>query len=196
MTQIDMNQLDFLAQKAESLISSGANEDGLDILEEALKIDPINTKILSLKSRVLRNLEQYEEANKILDKILENDPDYLWGAAEVMVSSGRYQDAVNVCSRILEKYSGNIKAYITKGRALYLSGNFEDAIECYDKALKINPANIDALIEKAFALDDLGKYQDAVDVYDEVLKIDSNNETAIKLRGLALATLKEMRGNS
>lgn len=63
-----------LVKKAGILVSSGAFEEAVEILDEVLKIYPKDIYLLNKKALILDKLGKYQEAENAIDKILEIEP--------------------------------------------------------------------------------------------------------------------------
>ena len=167
----------------------GKYDDALESLDKALKINPEDESVLSLKGAALLSLGRYEDALKALDKALEINPkneSALSGKGIALFSLGRYEDALNVFDATLEINPKDESALLRKGGALVSLGRYEDALNVFDATLEINPKDKFALSGKGIALFSLGRYEDALKALDKALEINPKNEDALYWKGLAL----------
>ena len=96
------------------------------------------------KSAILVSQEQFNEAIRIFDQILEIDPNNvkaLINRSAVLITIGENEKGISDTDRILTIDPDNIKAFSNKGNALANLGYYYDAIEIFEKAIKIDPNN-------------------------------------------------------
>lgn len=87
---------------------------------------------------------EFEEALKIIDKILEKDPenhDMLNNKGSIFLEMGKYDDAIEVFDEILEKDGNNSLTLNNKGIALMNQGYTIDAYEIFYEALVVDSEN-------------------------------------------------------
>ena len=58
------------------LVAIGEDKKAMEIIEEAMKYDPLSLELMCAKADLLRYTKKYEEANKLLKKVLGLDPEY------------------------------------------------------------------------------------------------------------------------
>ncbi len=77
---------------------------------------------------------------------------------------GRYDDAIEIFDKMLEKNPRNVFALLGKGYALMGKGNYEEAIGYFDKLLEMNPNFKDAAVYKGMALFLAGREEEAMKI--------------------------------
>ncbi len=77
---------------------------------------------------------------------------------------GRYEEAISIFNRMLQKNPRNIFANMGKGVALMGLGKYEKAIEYFDRLLKLNPNFKEAAIYKGMALFMMGRVEEALGI--------------------------------
>ena len=138
---------------------------------------------LHLKARASINVVQYGDAQELLGKAIELDPNYA-EAHELLAFSIWYQGSVEITAADAQKLVGEAAARalaidpdLVFARALYQSGNIEDwswlkDIEAFERAardLPSNPGPLDALV---FALTINGYLQEASGIAERAVEID------------------------
>jgi tetratricopeptide (TPR) repeat protein len=151
-----------------------------------------------LKANIYYYKEEYDEAIKCYDKVLEIDPNDIFALNNkglALDDLGKHDEAIKCYDKVLEidpNYAAAV--WYNKGLALYHLGNYNEAIKCYDKALEIDPSYINALINKGNALCYLSNYNEAIKCYDKVLEIDPNHVGVLNNKELALEKIKKKKG--
>lgn len=125
----------------------------------------------------------------IMSTIDRKEMELYFEKALSLVSSGAYEEAIEVLNGMVKIDPGNIVSLDLKAFILNELGKYQEATEICDAVLKIDSKNVSSLNSKGFSLFSLGKYEDTVGVCHEVLKIDPNNEQAINNREAALEKL-------
>ncbi|MDD5614639.1 MAG: tetratricopeptide repeat protein [Candidatus Methanoperedens sp.] len=95
-----------------------------------------------------------------------------------LYSAGKYEEAIECYSKLLEKDINNKTAWNNKGLALGKIGRLFEAIGCYDKALEIAPNDNVVINNKASALFKKGLVSEALECFKITLVRDPGNKTA------------------
>lgn len=102
-----------------------------------------------------------------------------------LFASGKYEDAIKLLNRVLQKYPEDVDAWMFKGRALYYQKKYADALRCYESAIGIDPRNEDCLKEKILCCDKLiemsAKNADAWDDKVDALMALGRHEEAVEI---------------
>ncbi|MFL6329200.1 MAG: tetratricopeptide repeat protein [Nitrososphaeraceae archaeon] len=79
-----------------------------------------------------------------------NNKNAINNKAALLVSLGKFDQAIQYYDKALSIDPNNVRAPINKGRSLSQLHRFEEAISNYDRTLKIDPQNTDAYLNKDF----------------------------------------------
>jgi len=147
-----------------------------------------NTAALIEKGDDFYNSEQYDEAIKYYNKVLEinqSDTYALSSKADAFYNlgqydEGQYNNAIEYYDKVLVINENDTYGLNGKAASLYSLGRYNDAVKYYGMALAINQSDTYALTGVGDSLYALEKYQDAMKEYDEVLKIDPGDARAIE----------------
>lgn len=136
--------------------------------------------ILFEKYRIHCGLQEYENALKCVNEILELDPniDSLNSKSSLLAKLGQYQEALKYIEKALELNSDYFVTLGNKGYILSKSGNPEDALKFFQQAIRINPEFIVAYYYKGQTHEDLKQYHEALKCYDKVLERNPDCELA------------------
>ena len=99
--------------------------------------------------------------------------------------AGKYQEAIQDFSRIIEINPKFTKAYYGRGLAKFDLGNKEEAIADYTQALAINPNYIDAYLARGIAKLIVGDISGTITDANQIITINNNYAPAYKLLGNA-----------
>ncbi len=107
-------------------------------------------------------------------------PDENMVKGNLLYSQGKYEEAIECFTKLLEKDPKNKTSWNNKGLALGKFGRVYEAIECYDKALEIAPRDPVVLNNKGSALFKKGRVSEALECYRTALDKNPDSKTAIK----------------
>jgi tetratricopeptide (TPR) repeat protein len=95
---------------------------------------------LNKEAASLTKLGKYSEALKVLEKILEHDPNNpkIWNnMGAILFNMERYEEALSCYDTALKLDPNFIEALNNKGSVLAKIGKYTDSITCYNEAIKI-----------------------------------------------------------
>lgn len=182
-----------LYEKGCELAKQGRLEEAIECFDNALSINPMAIRILTLKGQALHDLERFEEAIPCCDKALEIDQNYAgaWLVKGISLHGlMKFKEAITCFDRILEISSDYAKeAYYNKGNALKELRRLDEAISYYDQALEIDQKIPEFWQNKGVALEELVKFKEAVSCYDHALELDPKNPEIWNNKGNSLTKL-------
>lgn len=165
------------------------NHDFADFTDKA--IEYYNN---ALKVAVENNDEKSQKLCRSNLDTVKNDMkqyvDVLYDKSVELYESGKYDEELELCDKILEIDANHIDTLYNKGITLGLLKKYGKAISCYDKILEIEPNRINALYAKGVALGNLTRFEEEIQCYDKILQIDANHVGALYNKGVALGNLK------
>ena len=103
--------------------------------------------------------------------------------ANVLFQKGKYTEAIDIYSKVIEVKPDDINAHIQRGLALSIVKNYERAIEDFDYVLGQKPDLSAVKNSRGSAYMKLKKYDKAVQDYNSVLIIEPKNIEAYNNRG-------------
>ncbi|HXI23922.1 MAG TPA: tetratricopeptide repeat protein [Pyrinomonadaceae bacterium] len=170
----DPGNVSALSHKAETLNAMGRNTEALLVLDEALKLKP-DALLLGLKGRVLRHLNRYEKALKVLRASINLDARVAWVHAElgaVLYALGQNEEALQAVIDGLAIQPDNVFALSYKGEILRALEKSEEALQVMNQTLALSPHDPWALGTKGQALRDVGRAGEAIDVLQQSIELD------------------------
>jgi tetratricopeptide (TPR) repeat protein len=189
MVQIRRNRrgtmrIEQLISDSESLYAEkGKDKRALHKIEQALEINPKDTRALVIKGRILFQLNRTKEALKSYDQAITIDPK----CSEAYLERARYyyalkQDNRRALQEIAKALSFAKRDQWIKFEGLRLRGNIlgaldrdYEAIKAFRTAIKLGPRSAEVHCDLADSLAVLGWAKKALKHYDIALQIATSN---------------------
>jgi len=133
---------------AMDLIQSKKTDEAIPILENILKNNPNNMKVLKNLAVAYTETKMCDESVKLYDRILElkpNSPEILYGKAVCYNAMGLPEKSLLILDELGEKFSNETSVLVARGNSHILLQEFDIALEYYQKALEKNPEHKSAL---------------------------------------------------
>ncbi len=117
--------------------------------------------------------ESKEEALALHDKALSYGDSawYLFLKADTLYMLSRYEEAIEVCSRILEISPIETMAREVRSKSYYYLGREDEALRDIEMALSIDPGDMGILIAQAFVHQQEGRFDDSLSTYERALAV-------------------------
>ena len=161
-------------------------------------------KITELEEKMSESYdkESYNEVYSFCTKILSYDRFHEIARRillEALVKIERYDDAYELCSKLLQDYPNDPNLEEKEGWILYKNGNYIESIQIFEHLIqKIpydNPLALNCKINKAYALSHSGNYEEAVEFCTEQLKLHKNNEDLLMIKNTILKEIQKEKEN-
>lgn len=117
-------------------LDQGYPRHALSLLDN-LSSKPKKASVFALRSRCYEQLEDLPNALADIQKALVVEPnnlDYNLAYARILDKSGKPDQALDQCTKSIQKHSGDYQAWLLKAQMLLRKGCSEDAAEHADKA--------------------------------------------------------------
>ena len=167
----------------------GRNAEALDMIGQALRIDPNVPDALLNYGNVLKNMGRFDEALAAYDRALAVRPGFvgaLFNTANAYREMKRPADAVAGYDRVLSLQAGHEGALVNRGNALHTLGREKDALASFDAALAQNPGNAETWKNRGITLRVLERFEEALDSFSRALALQPGNPELLNYRGHAL----------
>ena len=135
-------QPNFSIELGDAMRHTGDLQDAIDAYRQALKLDPLSSRALRRLAVALGSAGQFEEAQAVLSKAIEREPDneILWyEQAQLESRSGSTEKAVASLQKALQLKPDFADARNNLGSILAQSGDRSGAESAFRAALAINP---------------------------------------------------------
>ncbi len=106
--------------------------------------------------------EKKDHASVATHEVQERQPTKLLAEAEKHLEDGRYQEALEKTTKIVQRDPRNAEALAIRASALGGLGRYREAVEVATTALTYSALNTRALVARAFSYGSLGKQADAI----------------------------------
>ena len=170
-----------LVQVAGALRGLEYPSSALSILKDMEQDD----SIVRMSALCLIDLDEYEEALAMTDRIQEVTPFDRVMLTEIKSALGMHSEAVDIASKLLEEYPQNYEVRRAYVSALMLGGRDKEAAKYARAAVKDKTADSNALA--AYVLRIAGNYKAAAGYATRALNIDSGHIGAMETLGICLA---------
>jgi len=163
---------------AEAFLASDRYEEARTLLEEAVRIDPDNTRALALLGPIYGRAGELPLAAKTLERAValgETSAEIRRNLALVYMQEGKIQRAVAELQKASEDSPSDSAIWFTLGNAYLHSRNGDRAAEAFESALALRPDWPEATFNLALAYQSAGHPKKAAEAYRRFL---SNGGTA------------------
>lgn len=125
------------------------------------------------KAIILHNLLETNQAEIIVDKILEKNPydyDILLLKASILDSKGKYQESLDILNYFLNENENNLEVLFQKAMLLQNMEKYDDCINILNDLLLTDFSKYDIKFELAFTYNLKTEYEKAINYYTEILE--------------------------
>jgi arylsulfatase A-like enzyme/Flp pilus assembly protein TadD len=167
------------AALAEAMLASGRYDEARAELEEALKLDPENTRALALLGPVYGRAGELALAAKTLEKAIalgETSPEIRRNLALVYIQEGKLQRALAELQRASQDAPSDASIWFTLGNTYLQGKNGGRAAEAFEKALTLRPGWPEATFNLALAYQSDGQPGKAADAYRRFLSSEGSSD--------------------
>jgi len=157
------------------LHQTGRSPEGLELLEQSVRMLPDNPDFLNNVGTVMRDLGRVAAAVDFFRKAVELRPDQL-AARDNLGSSlkqlGQFEGAEEIYRGTIGRNPFHVRARIGLAETLQEAGRLDEALAAFREALNIRPKDADLLHGLGVGLMEKGRLDEAVDAFRQALAID------------------------
>ncbi len=143
---------------AEVLTPQGRYEEAIDVLAQAVALDPASSQAAELHFLMGMAAEENGQPEMVgyYMRALEIDPHHtkaIRRLAHLQLEHQHYDESLELFQRLIEINSGDAVAYGNMGIVLFYLGRSDEALQYFDQALSLDPtlenarANREAVLE-------------------------------------------------
>ncbi len=165
-----LESLGYVAGKAEGEIAFDKSKDDPK--------DLIHISVQFQKSLTLIENKEFEEAEKILQNLIPQRPEFheiYSELGDIGMQQGDYDKAVLNYKKLVELMPNDSIAFSNLLAALYRAGEYKQIIEYGSIAVKIDPDNISVLTGLALAYEKEGHFDRAENIFLKILQLSPND---------------------
>lgn len=170
----------------------GHDEEALQLIGGALKIERGSADAWAMHAMVLRALQRNDDALASYDAALAIKPgftDALYNRGNVLQALQRHEEALASYDAALAIEARDFESLNNRGVVLQKLGRYHEALESHVQALAIKPDHPEALNNRGNALQALDHYEQALASFDRALATRPDYAEALNNRGNALQAL-------
>ena len=163
------------------LSSQGRHVEAIAQFEQALALEPRDTKVLFALGHTASQLGLAGPAEEFFRHVLALDPGRLEATvnlANLLRTAGQFDAAIALLNPALARAPDSPELHLTLGSAWREKGDSRKALIHYQAALAAKPQYAPALANLADMLSDAGDRATARTLYDQAIKCDSGNAQA------------------
>lgn len=163
-----------LSCRGVSLVNLGLYAEGLELLEQAVQVDPKLHAAWVNRSLALQKLGRHQEAVTSCDVALrlESSSAAYHLKALALHLGGRHQEAEKAFRRSLDLNPANVRAWIDQGLFFGACDCPGPALDSFESALRLAPRQPEPYTGKALVLANLGQVEDALACFGRSLSLD------------------------
>lgn len=172
-TKVDLNTYKGVISDAETAIMNGSRDPEAYYLE-GLAYSKNGNNVYAYRNFAMC----YSADNK--------NPDYIYHLAEAAFNIGRYHEAYDLATTLLDTETEKNKypeARLLVAKTEYKLGKYFSAVDDCNKYAKNNKKSSEAYLYSAFSKEALEKYNEAIKDYKKAIKRDRSNPELHKYRG-------------
>ena len=192
---INPDNAEALVNKALILLKNGNKVDALENLIFAFDRKPHLRQIWEILMSLASELERYDQAISISEKIIEFDNQNAKAYAylgECHSKIGNDIQAIEAFDQAIEINPNYADAHYNKGVCLNSLTEQQKAIECYKKAIKINPNYADAFYNLGVSYFEQGQIKNSISAFSSAISLVPTHAKAYTNLIVALTSDNQM----
>jgi tetratricopeptide (TPR) repeat protein len=158
-----------------SLYLSGDIDGAIAKFEEALEINPLDTKALNNLGATLKMKGDLQRPGIYFERAMKLNPTDPMGfnnMGDLLLALGKNGEARKYFAKAIEVHPGFVRAYSNMGIACRRDGLYEEAEEWLSKAIELDPYNELAYYNLGVVYGNMKNNDKAADCYREAIKLD------------------------
>ena len=190
MNSVKKIQIKTQKEKAIKLIAVGKHDEAAVILKSLIRKDHSDVEILTGLAHCYSMFGQPFEALFLLDRALEEDPDYLHAKflkGCVLGDLGKNLEGIAMIKNVIENGLVDFEMYGNLGVLYQNSCDYSSAITAYIKALSfssiVNPEVIENRLANCYS--ELGQFSESMTIYDKLINDNPKDTTALFNKAVA-----------
>lgn len=151
---------------------AGRTDEALELMNNALGIEPENLSLYTIKAAILVKQKRYEEGIDIARTVQQEFPDSVTGKlleADIYRAQKHYQKALNIYQQVYQQKPEK-KVLSASVDMLILLNQKEEAVTLLIKSVENDPDDIDSLFKLASLLHEHQQLDKATVYYNRILK--------------------------
>lgn len=176
-------------EKAHRLANVGDHAGAWAACQAARSLGGESADLLALEGGLLGMRGEYEEARRLLERVLIFSPEHAQANADlgnIALAQGRLEEAARQMDVALRQMPDNISVLCNRAQVERARENWQEAERILQRAIKLDPENRTA-VEKLFSVyDESERYTDALALADRMLQTDPGSAHWLHMRGFLM----------
>ncbi len=175
----DMAEVISLSARALKLKSSGDYEQAIALLEDVIRKNPGNRRVLNQLGVWNAERGRYDEAERYLKMLVSMDPDFIPGydnLGQLYAITGRFEKAQAMADAVLSRLPDSAMGHNILGMIRMNKKEYREAIPYFEKAIELYPIYQDAHANLGACYYGLKEYEKASEAYSTALRLAPNNQ--------------------
>ncbi|OGF44986.1 MAG: hypothetical protein A2452_08475 [Candidatus Firestonebacteria bacterium RIFOXYC2_FULL_39_67] len=161
-------------------------DEAIEKYKKALTLDPESEVINQTLASEYTRIGKPDEALKIYDKLssLSGDLKTLLQSAAFYIENDKFDRAIEICSRIIQKEPISPDAYFYLGNIYYKQDKTDEAINMFNKVIELDPKADTTYFNLGLAYGKKGDFNSAEKNYKKAAEINSEYTSPVFALGL------------
>jgi len=175
-----------MIREANALVSAGNLRKALEVMNEAVGMEPKNPNAYGMRGYVFRKMGKNGEAIKDLNKGIELKPDL----ARAYFERGFIYSEIGETEKSIQDYSKDIElrpklavSYNNRGNCYTKLRQYEKALMDFNESLARNPKYALAYRNRGLCYFNIKKYDEAIEDYNQAIALEPKQSKSYYFRG-------------
>jgi tetratricopeptide (TPR) repeat protein len=175
-----------------NLIHENKLADAEKLCRQFLAAQPKHIEAIRLLALIAEKANVLDDAEFLLTKIVQNQPDYHWARYDlvnVLYRRQKFFPALEHATHLHDKMPNDASILLLYANQLFATGQYSTALDYYQKVLTREPNNIAVFMQLGHLYKTLGDQAEAINAYQNVIQLNGQFGDAY----WSLANLKTFR---
>lgn len=166
----------------------------IDDYDEAIRLDPNETRYYSQRASLNGKLGRFEAAIDDYDEVIRRVPDdanHYYGRGHAKQQLGQYEAAIADYDEAIRLDRNNARYYSRRASTHVQLKRYAAAFVDYDKAIQLSPEEADFYYQRISLNTELERFEDVFADYDELIRLNPDNASLYRQRVRIYFKLKQ-----
>ncbi|MCA9804969.1 MAG: tetratricopeptide repeat protein [Cyanobacteria bacterium HKST-UBA02] len=180
-------------ERADLLYQSKQFEKAIEVLREAIGVDPERPDCFRLMALSLQRLDRFDEAIEAANRAVALEPDYgynFYVLGHVLRLAGKTGEGRRAIDQSISLDSEFASSFVERSFLDLAENHGESALENADAALALESENVQALVARAWALKSCQRYEESLEAIERALTVDPSTLDGHATKGYVLISLR------
>ncbi len=191
----ELNDPIALIELAQKYYNRGVYIDAIKCYNKAIKLDPKNHRILTLRAMAKSRIHKFKESINDLKKVVFIDPNdgFAWhGLAENYFETNELALSKESYDKAIECGVTSHNVYFMRGKINYAFKQFKEAYDDLTTSIEKESRLIESYVYLGLACSKLGLLEEELNNYDQAIRLGSKNPAVYFNRGMVKLNKSEI----